>query len=42
MKFIDGNILSIIKTFQDFNFQLNQQNVIDIKVDKQLKNIKRN
>ena len=42
MKFIDGNILSIIKTFQDFNFQLNQQNVIDIKVNKQLKNIKRN
>ena len=42
MKFIDGNILSIIKTFQDFNFQLNQQNVIDIKVNNQLKNIKRN
>ena len=42
MKFIDGNVLSIIKTFQDFNFQLNQQNVIDIKVNNQLKNIKRN
>ena len=42
MKFIDGNVLSIIKTFQDFNFQLNQQNVIDIKVNKQLKHIKRN
>ena len=42
MKFIDGNILSIIKTFQDFNFQLNQQNIIDIKVNKQLKSIKRN
>ena len=41
MKFIDGNILSIIKTFQDFNFQLNQQNVIDIKVNKQLKSVKR-
>lgn len=42
MKFIDGNILSIIKTFQDFNFQLNQQNIIDTKVNNVLKNSKRN